>query len=136
MHDGGHQQADGLREVDELAQFRTAQQGIGIAQVGLDECGAVAPGEQRRSMRGDHRVDVHVNHPGIGRVPEDHLVGVALSRQARSEVEKLPYAALGHPQRRPLVETAVGPRALGDLGDQLVHPLSHGPIGREVGRPA
>ena len=75
---------------------------------------------------------IHVDHARIRRDLADRLVGVAGGGQAAADVDELPDALLGHPDRGPAVESPVGPRGVLHLGDGREYLLSGSLIGREV----
>jgi hypothetical protein len=113
VHDRHQQQPDGLAEVDERANFRMAQDGAGVAEVRQDDAGGAAAGQQRVRMDVDDRVVVHVGHPGTRRDLRGDLVHVPGGRDARADVDDLPYPRLGGQEpHRPLQERPVSPRGV------------------------
>ena len=62
------------------AQARIGQDLIRFPDVTVDHDGAVVVGQQRPGMHQNHRVDVHVDAPGLGIDPSDDLVHVRVRR--------------------------------------------------------
>src|ERR1700733_12395522 len=92
------------------------QDRVGLAEVGADHAHRPAGVDERAAVQLDHRIVVDVQHPG-GRVDLlDHVVGVPDRRQAGADVEELAHAELRDLLGRALVEAAVGPGRVPDLG--------------------
>ncbi len=107
MDDRGHEQPGRLAEVDERAQRRVGQHGIGLAQVTQDHLDAGAVSQQPTGLLTHHRVVVHVHDPAP-RVDRLHnLVGVAHSRQPGPDIDELANPAPGYPPSCPLMKTPV-----------------------------
>jgi spermidine/putrescine transport system ATP-binding protein len=76
---------------------RPGQDQVGVAQVGVDMVDGPfqGSGEQGPRLGYDHRVVVHVDHPGVRRDRLGDLVGVVRGGQAGADVEELADADLG-----------------------------------------
>src|SRR4029450_992580 len=118
-------------EVDQLPELRVLEELVGLAQVALDGHGVVA-GQQGPAVGHTHRVDVDVDHPGLGSGRLGDLVDVALGGQAAAEVDELPDPGVGEGLDGPAQELPVVlDHVAGDRGDgqYLVGDLA---VGREV----
>lgn len=62
MEDRVEQHGDRLRKVDQAPGFGVREDRFGVAQVGLDDGGALVLLQQGRAVHEDHRVVVDVDH--------------------------------------------------------------------------
>jgi hypothetical protein len=65
------------------------------AQVPVDGRGEVVALQDLQALGDGDRVDVHIDHPGVGGEPLRDLVDVADRRHARAEVQELAYTGFG-----------------------------------------
>jgi hypothetical protein len=79
-----------------------------------------------------HGVVVDVHHVRRRHDLLDHLVGVADRRQPGTDVDELPHAVPRYPLGRALVEAAVGPGRVPDLGRGLEDLLGGETVNLEI----
>ena len=84
------------------------------------------------AVQPDQRVVVHVDHPGFRYQALHHLVRVTHGGQPGADVDELADALFGDPPGGALMEAAIGPGRVPDLGDGLQDLLRRSAVGREV----
>src|SRR5262249_52363696 len=84
----------GLGRVDEPAQVRIGEDDLGVAQVGVDDGGAVVARQDGAPVGDGGRVPVHVDDAGVWVDLLGHIVDVALGGDAGAEVDELVDAGL------------------------------------------
>ena len=124
----GHQQADRLVQVDQLEQSRVVEDGVRVPQVGADHPDGALALEDVVAVQLDQRVQVDVDDTSVGHGPLHDVVGVADGGQAGPDVDELPDALGGDVPRGPLMETAVTPRGVGQLGHFGAYLLRRHPV--------
>jgi xanthine dehydrogenase accessory factor len=82
-------------QVEPPGDIRVLQDAGRVAEVPEYHADLVTGGEQGPAVRGDHGIDVDVDHAGLRRYPLGQLVHVGLGGQAAAEVEELPDSGLG-----------------------------------------
>jgi hypothetical protein len=139
VQDRHEHQRDGLAEVEHLAHRRRRQDGLRVAQVGLDVRGPALRrgGEQGAGMSENERVIVGVDHAGRRRDFLRDLVDVVRGRQSGADVEELPDARLGRQvPHRAAEERPVLARRDPDGRHVPQHPRRRLAVGGEVVLPA
>jgi hypothetical protein len=94
VHDRHQKQAHRLAEIDQLTDFRVLQDRFGFPQVGQNDSGGAAAGQQGAGMRMHDGVVVHVDDTGPGRDLVGDLMHVASGRDSRADIDELPYPRL------------------------------------------
>jgi hypothetical protein len=101
-----------------------AQHGAGLAQVGHDDLRVRGLAKQRGGVRQDHRVVVHVDHPGLRHDLPHQLMRVALGGQPGADVDELAQPLTRQPPGGALMKHAVGPGRAADLRHECPEPLT------------
>ena len=128
MEHRGHQQADRLVQVDQVAQPGIVEYRVRVAQVGAEHLDGPLALQDLIAVQLDERVLVDVDDPRVGHGALHDLVGVADGGQAGSDVDELPDVLPCDESRGPLVETAVAPRGLGQLRHLGAYLLGRYPV--------
>lgn len=119
VQDGAEDHRHRFAEIDSFLQDGVAENALRVGEVSLDDRGLAVVGQQGTGVRQDRRVVIDVDDPGVGGVPQCHLVHVLLGRQPGADVEELPDPGLGQGAHGPDQEGPVAERGPLDVRARL-----------------